>query len=142
MNQSTGDQITSSKAKASPKQKEMSLIAMREMYSGPLPHPEMLAKYEKIHKGISNRIVRMAEKQSEHRQKIEIKVIDSNILNEKLGMVLAFIISISVIVGGIFLISVGKNIQGLVTLGSIIALQLYNYYIQQKKEGKIQEKNK
>ena len=39
--------------------------------SGPLPPPEMLAQYEEILPGAAERILSMAERQAEHRQKLE-----------------------------------------------------------------------
>ncbi len=39
--------------------------------SGPLPPPEMLAQYEEILPGAAERILSMAERQAEHRQKME-----------------------------------------------------------------------
>lgn len=39
--------------------------------SGPIPPPEMLAGYERALAGAADRILRMAEVQSEHRQGLE-----------------------------------------------------------------------
>ena len=38
---------------------------------GPLPPPDILAQYERVHPGLSERIVAMAETQSRHRQELE-----------------------------------------------------------------------
>jgi uncharacterized membrane protein len=38
---------------------------------GPLPAPDLLAKYEEIQPGLVNRIVKMAEDESEHRRWME-----------------------------------------------------------------------
>lgn len=37
------------------------ILAQREYYSGPIPDPDTLAKYEQIHPGITEKIVAMAE---------------------------------------------------------------------------------
>ena len=37
-------------------------------FSGPLPHPEDLAKYEQVLPGAADRIISMAEQQAAHRQ--------------------------------------------------------------------------
>ena len=42
-------------------------------FSGPIPPPEILAKYETIQTGLVNRIVTMAESETIHRQTIEKK---------------------------------------------------------------------
>ncbi|MBI1739603.1 MAG: DUF2335 domain-containing protein [Acidobacteriales bacterium] len=48
-------------------------------FSGPLPHPEDLAKYEQVLPGSADRIIRMAERQAEHRQNLEKTVVLSNV---------------------------------------------------------------
>lgn len=52
-------------------------------YSGPLPKPEDLAKYEQVLSGSADRIIRMAERQAEHRQKLEKVVVESNVTLQK-----------------------------------------------------------
>ncbi len=42
-----------------------------ERHSGPLPHPVILAAYEEIMPGAAERIFKMAERQSVHRQELE-----------------------------------------------------------------------
>lgn len=48
-----------------------------ERFSGPLPPPEVLEKYNAIEPGSANRIIRMAESQAQHRQSLERTVIES-----------------------------------------------------------------
>lgn len=52
-------------------------------FSGPLPHPEDLAKYEQILPGAADRLIRMAEQQAAHRQNLEKAVIFSNLTMQK-----------------------------------------------------------
>jgi len=106
------------------------------MYSGPLPHPDMLAKYEEIEKGTASRIIKMAENQSEHRQTIEKRVIQANIQNENTGMFLAFFMTITIILASAFLVFSGKDVSGLVMLFSGLGIQFINYFKQKKKESK------
>lgn len=49
-------------------QKDHSLVVQATAFSGPLPPPQVLAQYESILPGSANRILSMAEKQSEHRR--------------------------------------------------------------------------
>jgi len=72
--------------------------------------PDILIKYEEASKGAANRIITLAEEQAKHRQLMERKVIDSNITNERIGMIFAFILVLSLITFGGFLIYTGKNI--------------------------------
>ena len=43
--------------------KEALMVMRSEMYSGPIPPPEALARYEEIQPGAADRILKMAEKQ-------------------------------------------------------------------------------
>ncbi len=119
---------------------KQTLIAMREFFSGPLPHPNILIKYEEIQKGAAHRIIKMAERQSGHRQAMEKKVIESNVCNERIGMVLSFIINILIITGAVYLIKCDKQITGLITLIGALGIQIYNSYAQQLREKEVQQK--
>lgn len=47
---------------------EAALTVMRsEIYSGPIPPPEAFEKYEKVLPGAADRIMKMTERQQEHR---------------------------------------------------------------------------
>lgn len=46
-----------------PVEHEPSSIVGLEMYSGPLPPPELLAAYERAHPGMAERIINMAERE-------------------------------------------------------------------------------
>jgi uncharacterized membrane protein len=69
----------------------------QEIYSGPLPRPEDLGRYNEICPGAADRIITVFEKQSEHRRGLEEKVVTSNIRNERLGQKLAFTLALVVI---------------------------------------------
>lgn len=62
-----------SAASANSQSKEAYLIAqeIRSEFSGPLPHPEILARYEEILPGAATRIFEMAEEQAIHRRYME-----------------------------------------------------------------------
>lgn len=55
-------------------------------YSGPLPIPAHLEKYEKIVPGAAKIIIDMAKSQSEHRQKAEMKMVEGSLFCRKLGL--------------------------------------------------------
>jgi len=50
-----------------------------ETFSGPLPHPQILEKYNEVVPDAAERIIAMAENQSKHRQELETKAIESDI---------------------------------------------------------------
>ena len=56
----------------------------------------------------AERILVMAEKQAEHRRALESKVVRSNIFNQTLGQIFAFILGLIAIGGAIYLIGTAK----------------------------------
>jgi uncharacterized membrane protein len=90
-------------------------------FSGPLPPPEILVKYNEALPGCAERIIAMAETQSKHRQSLESKVIESKCNAEKNGPIYGFIICMTAIIGGIFLIYTGKSPEGLASIGGSLA---------------------
>lgn len=91
--------------------------------SGPLPSPEILERYDKIMPGLADRIVKQAENQSEHRMILEKKVIQSDVLNSRLGLIFAFIIGMTGIISGIYFVSAGLSAAGYIfTGGSFVSL--------------------
>jgi len=75
--------------------KEIVRTVQGVVYSGPLPTPQDFGKYDEILPGAAERILTMAENQSKHRQKIEVKIVKSNITNEKIGLIFGLIVALS-----------------------------------------------
>ena len=50
-----------------------------QTHAGPLPHPSILAEYDKVIPGLAERIVSMAETQFAHRLATEARALDSNV---------------------------------------------------------------
>jgi uncharacterized membrane protein len=94
----------------------------------------VLQKYESACKGSSNRIIKMAENQSKHRQQIEKKVINSNIANEKVGMIFAFILTAIFIISGATLILFDKQVAGYLALFGVGGFNAYNYLTKRREE--------
>jgi len=85
-------------------------------FQGPLPPPEMLERYNQVVPNGADRIVGMAETQLRHRQGLESTVVNGNVTSQKPGQVFAFILGFIAIVGGIVLIGIDKNTQGLAAI--------------------------
>ncbi len=64
----------------------------------------------------------MAEKESEHRHRKEIKALNGMIWNERLGMLCAFILSAAMIAGGFYVVLKGNTIGGTILTGTPIAV--------------------
>jgi uncharacterized membrane protein len=114
-----------------------SLIAQAEVrqWSGPLPHPEALERYNQIVPGSAERIIKLAETQHDHRLEIEKSVIDSGIAAQKLGTILGFILAMTAILGGVFLIYVGKESTGITSIIAALA-GLVGVFVYGKSEQK------
>jgi uncharacterized membrane protein len=97
------------------------MVRVAAEFSGPLPPPEYLAKYEQVLAGSANRIIRMAEQQSSHRQHLEKIAIESNADIQKWGLACAFIIAMTAIVGGIWLSFRGMSGAGLTSIITALA---------------------
>jgi uncharacterized membrane protein len=97
-----------------------SLMKIEASFSGPLPPPSLLAKYSEIIPNGAERIMAMVEKQSEHREKLESRVVNGNVASQTRGSWFAFILCLVALVGGFYLILQGKSVAGLVSIiGSV-----------------------
>lgn len=94
-----------------------------ELYAGPLPHPDTLAKFEQILPGAADRILKQAEAQTQHRIEIEKMVVSSDIKKSFWGLIFGFVLGLSGIGSGVFLATLGFNVFGpLLSGGSLITL--------------------
>ncbi len=90
-------------------------VFVHQSFSGPLPHPEVLKKFDEVVPGSAERIIKMAEGQFAHRVELEKRVINSDIQQSKYGQILGFIIAIFGL-----LVAMIVTIKGSQTAGSII----------------------
>ena len=63
----------------------------------------------------------MAERQAAHRQELEKNRIHTSSQAERRGQILAFIVALAAIVGGVYLISIDKDATGLTAIISALA---------------------
>ena len=107
------------------------LRALRaEFFSGPLPPPHILAKYDEIIPNGAERILAMAERQEGHRHQMEKAIVEAEIQQSRLGLVLGFVVVMTMGVGGMVLIWHGSNVNGLAivltALGGLLGSFLYS----------------
>ena len=111
--------------------------------SGPIPPPQILQQYNNIVPDAAERILRMAEKQSDHRMALENKVVNSNLVKSYLGMVAGSSIAI-------FGLCIAKDIAingnpataGIIAaldLGGLVWVAVTNTKSQRKEREKRQE---
>jgi|SRR5579884_2775204 len=129
--------------KNKPVKKRNTLRQTTISFAGPLPPPQILRSYEQICRGAADRILKMAEEQSKHRQTLEKSVVAASISSERFGMFSAFFITLVLIIGGIVLIVLGKSVpSGVVGFFAIFApaiFQGYNFYKSKSEEEQTQE---
>jgi len=98
-------------------------------FSGPIPPPEIIRGYDEVVPGAADRIISMAEKQSEHRQRMEEIMIRAESRDGLLGICFAFALGLGcIIVAAIVVILVPKSagaifgsLLGITGIGTIIA---------------------
>lgn len=112
------------------RQNKQQIIAQQRqtLYSGPIPSSEELQKYKEIYPDAPQIIMDVFQKQTEHRIKIEEIVIKSNTKRATLSTMFAFILGLAMIIGAIYLISIGKDITGFVILATAITALTGSFY--------------
>lgn len=91
------------------------LIQKTETFSGPLPPPDVLARYDQIKPGFAERIVAMAERQSAHRQELETKVLRYAAIEGRIGQIFALVIAVFALGTAAYL-----GVNGATAVGSVI----------------------
>lgn len=69
----TPDQEILDRVQALPSKEKKEILASIEMYSGPIPHPKILAGYEKLYKGAAKKIIDNGVEESNSRRYLELK---------------------------------------------------------------------
>jgi uncharacterized membrane protein len=99
------------------------LVIESRSSSGPIPSPQILKAYDLIEPGLAKDIVEMAKAQSEHRMKLESKVINGDGRRAWGGLIFGFVISCVALGGGIYLIDRGHDTSGaIIATGSLASL--------------------
>lgn len=102
-------------------------------WTGPLPPPDILRAYENLLPGSAERIIAMAEKQSEHRRGIEKIVINSGATNQRWGVVFGFIIAIMALLLAGYALYEGRSQTGtaivITTIGSLAGVFIVGKYL-------------
>jgi uncharacterized membrane protein len=74
--------------------KTITTIAIRESFSGPLPPPKLLAEYNTVVENGAERIMKMAENQSNHRISLEDHAIKEELRQSRYGQYFGFALGI------------------------------------------------
>jgi uncharacterized membrane protein len=81
-------------------------------FSGPLPHPDILVRYNDAVPDAAERILAMAERQSAHRIDLEKRVITADIRRSNFGLAAGLIVALAFLVGSVVLVLSGYAVEG------------------------------
>ena len=130
-------------------------IAQVEAWSGPLPHPDLLQRYEEILPGAAERILVIAENQQRHQISQERKILEhegialesarTSIRAESrrsdFGMAIAAVIALAGLIGGVALIALDRWEQGIVLflapLTGLVGLFVYQSRVRRAERRRI-----
>ncbi len=121
--------------------KKIQTQIVSQAFIGPLPHPVILEQYEKICPGAAERILKMAEEQSNHRRTLEAIVIRSNTRNSFWGILSGLLIGIfGLIVVAICAFLGYQGLAGIIATLDICSLVgIFVYGSQQNKKERIEK---
>jgi uncharacterized membrane protein len=129
-----------------PKQKKQQIIkslvvTLHKTHIGPLPDPETLTQYSAIIPNGAERIMQMAEKQLDHRMKMETKVVGGQMLQSNIGQILAFLIGIAALSASTYCIVTGHELSGsIIGIGGLTGLVTAFIKGRSSQERNIEEK--
>lgn len=92
-------------------------IEVTSTWSGPIPPPDALREFNEIVPGSAERIFDMAEKQLDHRLRMEETVVRGDSRRSYLGLIAGFMLSATLIAGGVFLVVNGHDWAGGLLVG-------------------------
>lgn len=100
-------------------EKPKQVLGIAASFTGPIPPPSLLADYERISPGLSDRIFSMAEDEAKHRRTSESAIITAHIDDRKCyhaeaqrGQMFALIITLSALVVGAYTACQGHEVTG------------------------------
>jgi len=106
----------------------VSMSRQEVVFSGPLPHPGILKEYDEIVPGTTDRILRQAEQQTNHRIGLEAKVIDADIRRADRGLWAGLAVAIVSIVGGCALVFADHDWAG-ATIATATVVSLVTVFV-------------
>lgn len=111
-------------------------MMVKQSFSGPLPHPNILKGYEDILPGSAERIIARMEKQSDHRMELEGFVTREDQMQSRNGQLFGFIIAIFGLLLSGFLIYTAHDTAGTILGGAdliaLVSVFVYGKYAQRK----------
>lgn len=99
-------------------QTSQQIVQVTEQFSGPLPPPDVLERYNQIAPDAANRIIAMAEQETGHRRNMEQIIVSNEYREARMGQVCAVIIGSLAIIAGATISVLGAQLAGAAIGGS------------------------
>ncbi len=110
------------------------IASVHSAYSGPIPDPHSLEKYENIHPGFADRIITMAENEAKHRHEVEIMLVRKDSRISAMGVVFAFFSVIMFCLLIFYALYKGNNMETLaVAIGAIASVAGIFVFVRSRK---------
>lgn len=109
-------------------------------YEGIIPPPNMLAQYDQIQKWFADRIITMAEKQQQHRFKLEEKGVDEMFRRDKRWQYIAWWILLVFVVWAIVLLGLWRTTEWYALIWTTAFWYLWSWFFWRKNNNENKEK--
>ena len=103
-------------------------ISVASTFRGPLPPPEILARYNDAVPDGAERIIVLAEKQAAHRMALESRVVDADIKRSNWGLGAGLLVALAGIVAAFLMVDRGNAVAGAV-VGSLDLVGLVAVFV-------------
>ena len=122
--------------KPAEKKVQTAVQIQQQLYAGPLPQPEALAKYDQIVPGAAERIIKMAEKEMEQRHNADNLMTRNAIRTTFLGIIFAFL-SVLILSGLVFyaLYKGFDTVAATIAVGAIAAVASVFVFFRKRKNN-------
>lgn len=102
---------------------------MSSTFSGPLPPPDILARYNDAVPDGAERIITLAERQAAHRMALESRVVDADIKRSNLGLGAGLLVALAGLFASFLMVDRGNAVAGAVVasldLAGLVAVFVY-----------------
>ena len=90
-------------------------------YSGPIPPPDLLQRFDEVYPGAARQILDDFVQESVHRRAMERKVVSAESFKEVFGAIFGGLIGLTGVGGGLWLAHEGRSMGGLSTVFATLA---------------------
>jgi uncharacterized membrane protein len=116
-------------------QERIRAVVAQSTYSGPIPPPAHLQRYEEILPGAAERIFAMTEKEQTQRHTWDNRALEGELSYRRLGLVLGVLALLLIVGGVVFLGHEGRTAAG-VALAGVGAAGIVGAFINGRSNGK------